>query len=377
MKTFKEVRAFYRDLFLGGLVLCDMTDRHDAISTKLPDGLDYILGDLVDFIGYYMRGERYEMDGGYGCGVGSKEALARVTQGLKEVSANPEKYLPKVWEGSFEEELFTTGFWAFTFWEEKLKERAEVGYMLDYNKIEFGISGYSEKLNKFLPYYFTTFSSYTFMIDPVEGQVYRSKFGVFRELRVEGNKLYNGGTLIAVADDFGGIELKVPFELNMEDLKAAEREKKRAEGKKVKETAWLSTELGYLRGKHKYIRSHTFICLMVYGFDWVKYSLMESGSIMSVDHTNAKHNDNRVNNLSLTSRSANTSKRDKQVKIFDFSLYFGGFEQVEEVELEEEKENCWCKEPTEEEYAEFIALNNAEVTIEDIAELFGSEVIFG
>lgn len=376
MKTFKDIRQEYRDKFLSGMLFCEMSDRYGVTSTKLPDGLDMILGDTIDFMGDFISHRRFKIDYGYGCGIDAKEALKRVTQGLREVSENPKKYLPEVWQGSFEEELFDTGFWAFTFWDEKLKERAEVGYTLDYNKVEFGRSGYSEKLKKFLPYYFTTFSSYTFLIDPIQGQVYRSKFGVCQALRVEDSKLYSGRTLVAEEDSCGGIDLKVPFEVNMEDLKESEREKKKAEGKKVKDTKWLSTELGYLRGKHKYIRSHAFICLMLFGFEWVKYALMESGSIMSIDHTNAHHSDNRIDNLSLTSRSANTSKRDKQIAIFDFSLYFSGLEQVEVKEIEsEDTVDCWCKEPTEEEYAEFIALNNAEVTIEDIAEMFGGVMV--
>ena len=79
---------------------------------------------------------------------------------------------------------------------------------------------------------------------------------------------------------------------------------------------------------------------MIFGFDIVKYGLMDGASIWSVDHSNSIHNDNSIDNLAFVTRSANSSKRDKQVSVFDYFLYFLNMEQTVEKDECVEVANC-------------------------------------
>ncbi len=340
LKGFDLVYREYELKFFKGCVYCDLIRKYDMLKTCLPTRLEDIASDIVDCSGRAKKNNEEDFDNGMTY-ITVKEAMTKLNQGLKEAGENPDKYLPKSWSGTFEEELLTDAFWGLVFMKDKeLRKRAEVGYILDTNKISIGYCGYSEKLQRLLPYYLTTFDNWVFLIDAVKGIVYRSKSKQSGTFEKRENKIYYGERLLAEETELGSVDFFFEKEIWMKDLKEAEREAKRAAGHQVKDTKWLSSPLGNLHNRNSYIRCHTFICLMVYGFDWVKYALMDSNSILSIDHTNAIHDDNRIDNLALTSRSANNSKKAKIENIFDYFLYFMGMGQIEvqTEELSEEKE---------------------------------------
>lgn len=59
---------------------------------------------------------------------------------------------------------------------------------------------------------------------------------------------------------------------------------------------------------------------MVYGLECVKYTLMEGNSILTIDHWNGVHYDNKIDNLQILTRKANYDKeRGKAPYCYDFS----------------------------------------------------------
>lgn len=379
MDKFKEIRENYKKLFLDGCVYCGIERKYGFANSTFPSKLDDMLSFTMDSAdSFILKKDDMICTGLYGVTV--KDAMTTINQGLGEAGENPEEFLPKVWKGSIEEELLDTTFWALTFMDEKVSHRARVAWYLDENKIEFGLSGYSEKYKKFISNYFTIFDDYVFFINPIEGTVYRSKERVYDSpvLKKEDSKLYKGGTLVAEEDIGGVLTLHIDFIDKAEDFKKSEKEKKRAAGKKVKNTEWLTTNLGKMFGHNCNIRTHTFIVLMVMGFDMCKFSCMENNSILSIDHTIPQHNCNKLDNLALTSRSKNNSKKAKIISIFDYFLYFMGMEQVEvqveEVSEEKDAKNDipeWLKEPTKEEWDEFIAYHTRPMTAEELCKKYG------
>lgn len=383
MDKFKEIREKYKALFLEDCVCCGIERKYGNPDYTFPSDLFYMLSYTVDSArDFILKKDDMICTGLYGVTV--KDAMTTINQGLGEAGEKPAEFLPKVWEGSFEKELLDTAFWALTFMDEKVRHRARVAWYLDENKVAFGLSGYSEKYKMFISNYFTIFDDYVFYINPIQGKVYRSKDRVYDSpfLRKEGKKLYKGKTLIAEEDDYGVLTFYIEKQEKAKDFKEKEKEKKRAAGKKVKNTEWLTTNLGHMFGHNCNIRSHTFIVLMVMGFDKCKFSCMENNSILSIDHTIPQHNCNKLDNLALTSRSKNNSKKAKIISIFDYFLYFMGMDQVEvqveEVSEEKDAKNDipeWLKEPTKEEWDEFIAYHNRPLTADEIAEMFDGVVV--
>jgi len=381
IKKFDILRGSYKEKFLetDGCVYCNMLRKYGVDKTTFPYSLEDVLSCTIDAAEGFIA-KRYTGIP-YGLSEWSvKDVMTKINQGLGEAGENPAEFLPKVWKGSIEEDMLTTAFWALTFMDEKLRHRARVAHYLDCGKVELGLSGYSEKLNQFLPCYFTEFDSYVFYIDPVEGTVYRSKERVYGGvcLEVKEHKLYKGKTLVAEEDIGGVLTFYTDFIDKAEDNKKSEKEKKRAAGKQVKDTCWLMTNLGHMFGHNCNIKSHTFIALMVHGFDACKYAVMESNSILSLDHTIPQHNLNKISNLGLCSRSKNNSKKAKIISIFDYFLYFMGMDQVEvqveEVSEEKDEKNSipeWLKEPTKEEWDEFIAYHTRPMTAEELCRKFG------
>ena len=272
--------------------------------------------------------------------IGVNKALGVLDGALTIAGENPTRYLPTVWKGSLEEDILTHTYWAVTCLHPMFRKRAEVGFILEKNKVTIGKSGYSEKLQRDLPFYMTIFGSRIFFIDPIRGIVYKSKESRFSDefgFTKRGSEVYYNGWKIAEETD-GGVDVKIDFEVDMTDLKKSEKEELIAQGFDIKYTEWLTTHLGYLGDSNTYIRAHTFILLMVYGFSGgVCFTLMERNSVMTCDHQNAKHNDNRIDNLALVTRTANNKKKDTNLKIFDYGLYFMGLEQKEEKVLSAEE----------------------------------------
>lgn len=244
-----------------------------------------------------------------------------------------ESKLPAVW-GQKDDYIYNFLNYAhigLCFSDDNIAKRYEVAFEVDKNKIEIGSAGYSEKLDRELPFYITYFDSKPILIDPIEGRVF--KFHKIKDMvgleKVEDMvvvKHKNGETTPLVkAVSILGLMIYEEMTLNTSDMRKSEREVKRAAGKKVKETPWRTVQLGYLRGSLSCIREHSLIALMVYGLEIMKFAIMEGSSIMTVDHINSKHDDNRIDNFALLTRSANDSKGskvDETSYYFDFFPYF-------------------------------------------------------
>lgn len=218
-------------------------------------------------------------------------------------------------------------FYALTILDKKIQERYEVVYRLHQNKVSWGCAGYSEKLKCNIPFFFTYLDKILVCVDAIRGRIETVNFEEkIEEVKIENGILYvNGEEVIKMVKKTYLVFLK-PVEERQRDYRQAERAAKRAKGSKVKETNWETIYLGKLRGSNKNLKSHLVVALMVYGIEVVKYAVMEGHSWMTVDHINAEHNDNRVDNLALLTRKNNNSKGDSQddTYYFDYFLYLSG-----------------------------------------------------
>lgn len=374
-KTFSNIQWGFKKFFRNSCcAILSILYKHNKKQSLLPTYTENIAGNLM--AAARIGNKDIEYGNGY---INVNQALGLLDSGLTLAGENPDKYLPKVWKGSVEEEILSNTYWALTCIDDMYRKRAEVGFILDRNKVEIGKSGYSEKLKRDLPFYMTIFGNRIFFIDPIRGIVYKSKENRFSDyigFSKRGSEVYYNGWKIA-EEVKGGVDVKIDFDVDMKDLKKSEKEELWAQGFDIKNTEWLTTHLGYLGGSNTYIRSHTFIMLMVYGFTGgVCYSLMERHSIMTTDHQNSKHNDNRIDNLALVTRTANNQKKDTNLKIFDYGMYFMGLEQPEEkvkvVNRQLSKEEM--RKETEEALAE-LELLHKNMTAEDYAAKYGFIIV--
>lgn len=378
MEKFNELFNRFRTLFRKSEAICvdsEVYGKYGVTKSKLPEVIDNVAGSLMEKArsGY---GEQIELKNGY---VTLNDCVGKLNWGLTLAGENPKRYLPTVWKGSLEEDLLVHSYFAISCINPMYRKRAEVGYILDSYKFEYGNAGYSKRLNKTIPYYFTFFDKYLFCVDAINGIVYRSTehYQDCWEFNVKNNKLFYGYREVAEECN-GKLHLIANFEQKMHDNKQAEREDLIAQGFDIKNTCWLTTHLGYLGGSNTYIRSHTFILLMVYGFTGgVCYSLMERNSIMTCDHiTPNSYSDNRIDNLALVTRTANNQKKDTNLKIFDYGMYFMGLEQPEEkvkvVNRQLSKEEM--RKETEEALAE-LELLHKNMTAEDYAAKYGFIIV--
>lgn len=330
-KKFEEILEEYRKLFVNeDYLLCCVMRKFDTYRSLLPYVVDEYADLIVENTKKYAMKNTSKLDKEF-YEVTLTHCLSKINDGMTLAGEKPDEFLPSVWKNSMEEEMLNTTYYALALMNNKFRKRAETGYLLDSNKVKIGCSGYSKKIKKFIPYYLTTFNDYIFLIDAIRGLVYRSntRFDNAALMQV-GNKVFCGDKLVAQEKEDCSTEFCFDKEPWMKDLKEKERANKRAKGHQVKETKWLSVPLGDLNSSNTYIRVHTLICLMVYGFDIVKYGLMDGSSIWSVDHSNSIHDDNSIDNLAFVTRSANSSKKDKQISVFDYFLYFLNMEQVVE-----------------------------------------------
>lgn len=375
-KRFIEVYHSFRKFFKDSCcAILSILYKHNKKQSLLPTYTENIAGNLM--AAARIGNKEIEYGNGY---INVNEALGLLDSGLTIAGENPDKYLPKVWKGSVEEEILSNTYWALTCIDDMYRKRAEVGFILDRNKVEIGKSGYSEKLQRDLPFYMTIFDKRIFFIDPIRGIVYKSKENRFSDyigFSKRGSEVYYNGWKIA-EEVKGGVDVKIDFEVDMKDLKKSEKEELWAQGFDIKNTEWLTTHLGYLGGSNTYIRSHTFILLMVYGFTGgVCYSLMERHSIMTCDHiTPNSYSDNRIDNLALVTRTANNQKKDTNLKIFDYGMYFMGLEQPEEKEkvVNRQLSKEEMRKETEEALAE-LELLHKNMTAEDYAAKYGFIIV--
>lgn len=228
-------------------------------------------------------------------------------------------------------------------------------YMLWQHSQSVGCAGYSERLHKHLPYYFTYFGNKVLFIDAVTGEVewlevwkgtptalYIEKYKEYDEVFVAYEKRKR--PICRWYKEEKRLSFQVKRHKGHSDRKEAERREKRAAGHKVKETTWQTTALGNFEGSAHNIRTHSLICLMVYGLEPMLPALMNSNSIFSVDHINGCHSENSIENLRIVSNNDNNSKKGKENYsefIFDWGLFYLGLpQQVEErKEYEKEKED--------------------------------------
>ena len=370
MEKFSELFNRFKNLFRKSEAICvdsEVYGKYGVTKSKLPEVIDNVAGALMEKArsGY---GEQIELKNGY---VTLNDCVGKLNWGLTLAGENPKKYLPTVWKGSLEEDLLVHSYFAISCINPMYRKRAEVGYILDSYKFEYGNAGYSKRLNKTIPYYFTFFDKYLFCVDAINGIVYRSTehYQDCWKFNVKNNKLFYGYREVAEECN-GKLHLIANFEQKMHDNKQAEREDLIAQGFDIKNTCWLTTHLGYLGDSNTYIRVHTFVMLMVLGYSSVCYALMEQNSIFTIDHITPKHDWNSVDNLALVTRTANNKKKDSNLKIFDYGAYFMGLEQKEEPVVKE-----LSKEEKQREREELIEKLDRKMTAEEMAKAFGLEIV--
>lgn len=244
-------------------------------------------------------------------------------------------------------------FYALVLLDAQVFRRFKTAYTLWQHSVEFGSAGYSKKFNRFYPYYLTYFGNKVFIVDSVKGEVkgfertghLRGKkitgllTGTLEEKRVALAATSEGVCVPLVEESLYGTLTEVqPTHLAQSDRKRAERERKREKGLTVEETPWLTTALDNIDGSAYNIRTHSFIALMVYGLEVMKYGIMENNSIFTIDHIDGGHNNNKIENLQLLTRKANDQKKNKP-NAFYFD-YFGYWEkQVRQAKINQENYN--------------------------------------
>ena len=279
--------------------------------------------------------------------------------------------------------LFIESFYGLAMVHEEVQRSFMRAYTLWQHSISAGCAGYSERLQKYLPYYFTYFGSKVLFIDPVKGEVewlevwtgtptsmYIEKYKEYVEVFVEYEKRKR--PICRWYREEKRLNFQVKRHKGHSDRKEAERREKRAAGHKVKETTWQTTALGNFEGSAHNIRTHSLICLMVYGLEPMLPALMNSNSIFSVDHISGEHSDNRIENLRIVSNNDNNSKKGKtdfESFIFDWGLFYLGLPQPKEEEQVEE---------VEEKQVQVKGFDwDAELSPLEFASLYGYSVVMG
>lgn len=250
------------------------------------------------------------------------------------------QYLGYIDESFFYNSLEST-FFASVLGNETIRGRFGVAFELWKNRLPIGNAGHSEKLNADLPYYLTFYGRRALLIDPINGNVWdlnlKSKLGSFRRISGFSVRAEDGLTFwsVNVDDEKTRIEggksgrwvdiIKRPFGGEYEILPLArlnEHNKRRSNN--GDNTNWLTSNLdNTVDGHNRTIRVHNLIALMVYGLEPVKYTIMESNSILTIDHKNGVHCDNRVDNLQLLTRKSNEDKKNgKNYEYYDYTDLF-------------------------------------------------------
>lgn len=220
-------------------------------------------------------------------------------------------------------------FFASVLGNDKIMGRFGVAYELWKNSVEIGRAGESKTLGRILPYYITYFGRRALLIDPIEGVVcdfdLKSVLGSFGKIESLIKELKDGKYYVRILADSGKwcnlAQASIFGEFDFEplvDIKRNEKNKRRSN--KGDNTKWQTCNLDHIvDGHNRTIRVHNLVALMVYGLECVKYTLMEGNSILTVDHINGIHNDNRVDNLQLLTRKSNEDKREgKDYYYYDY-----------------------------------------------------------
>lgn len=338
----EEVKGLFGTKGFSGEVQSSYTD----LETGMNDNFIWATGILLDAAENKVR-------------QGSLDAYddGRVEVAISDMSAGmsfprvsyAESSLPKVWKGSYEGNLFEYSYLGLIFLKEEVRARFEKAYEVWRNSCSYG-----ERVNertgfKYGVWYFTSFDSYFFAINPMKGLVLRSMERAYKD--ISRLHIVEQGDCVWVEDIKSGLRLasinKETLRINPthpmdevgSDLKKSEKEKRIAEGKKQKQTRWLSVNLGKYNGSNSYMRVHSLICLLVYGLEIMAPAIMEANSIFTVDHIDGVHDNNCLENLQLVSRKNNNNKKGSSLTIFDYFCYFNNLPQpkTNEEKISEEK----------------------------------------
>lgn len=268
-------------------------------------------------------------------------AISAMSDGMSFSSIDyAESKLPKTWDESYAETRFEYAFWGSILLREEIALRFEKAYEVWRNSCSWGEKTKIERTGlECATWYFTSFDSYFFAINPKEGLVLKSKNKLCNSINrlcildaddVDYDKVVDieSNTMLAYIDKITGtLYSYMPMDTVGSDMKKSEKEKRIAEGKKQKRTCWLSVYLGNYKGSNSYMRVHTLICLLVYGLKVMGPAIIGSNSIFTIDHINNIHDDNRIENLQLVSRKSNSVKRASDLQLFDYFCYFNSLPQ--------------------------------------------------
>lgn len=348
-KTFGEFKKELKDKFgtkgFSGEVQSSYTNPFDI--SGMPDEFTYATGILLDAAENMVRkGSIDAYDSGR-----VEVCLSDMSTGMSFSRVNyAESSLPKAWKGSYECNLFEYSYLGLLFLREEVAARFEKAYEVWRNSCSYG-----ERVNertgfKYCVWYFTSFDNYFFAVNPFKGLVLRSMERAYKD--ISRLHIVEKGDSVWVEDIQSGLRLASinkeslrilpthPMDEVGSDLKKSEKEKRIAEGKKQKQTRWLSVNLGKYNGSNSYMRVHSLICLLVYGLEIMAPAIMEANSIFTVDHINSQHDDNRLENLQLVSRKNNNNKKGSALQIFDYFCYFNNLPQPKTNEEKISEEKC-------------------------------------
>ncbi len=240
-------------------------------------------------------------------------------------------------DDSFFYNALESSFYATVLGNDTIRGRFGVAWELWKNRLPIGNAGKSEKLNTDLPYFLTYYGRRMLLVNPIMGRVWsldiKGTLGSFYritgfDIRAEGGYTFwsvkvedekssikgghSGKWVDIIRKAFGEEhELLVPYKLN-------EHNKRRSN--KGDNTDWRTVDLDHtVDGHNRTIRVHNLVALLVYGLEAVKYTIMESNSILTIDHKNGVYNDNKVDNLQLLTRKCNEDKKNgKEYEYYDY-----------------------------------------------------------
>ncbi len=243
--------------------------------------------------------------------------------------------------------LLQLAFYAVIYVDSESRRRYELAYTLWQNSIEFSYSGYSAKLNQFYPYYITHYQDSIFLTNPVEGEVmyFSRDKGPLRGAHIKNltKEVFMDDNVICARTyedeliplvEYSNYYCKPLLSVvrNSTDLKLSEREKKKLLGFEIKDTPWLTVDIGSYpdesgKKRHFTLREHLFIPLMVYGLEPLKFAIMQGNSILTIDHRSGEHDQNKIDNLELLTRYQNIGKEvyDNSDDDFGEEPYFFNF----------------------------------------------------
>lgn len=309
-ETYQELKAkiqgFFKDS-MAAISVCSFSDENSECDLDFNVAVET----LYNGANSIMENGKLDEDSDWQVHRKKKWCVSEVSRFLSfDNMSEAQTYLPPTYgiENDYFYNYLNIFFYSLLLIEPDIEARFEVGYKLDQNKVEVGTAGYSEKLQRELPYYLTYLTKKLVVVNPITGQVETISFKKdITQLSVVDNGIYVDGEWVGKVVD-GGLEFVVKYDEVQRDFKEAERAAKRESGKKAKETCWKTINLGTYNRSNKNIRAHSLVALMVYGIEVMKFALMEANSPLTIDHIDSVHDNNAIDNLALLTRTHNCSK---------------------------------------------------------------------